>query len=105
MEKNCFISSCLSSKGTSNCDTKVYVTWEGSDQQNRYCESDNFRITNLMQHSIQSYFDSAINVSPAIQQNGKSVVNEKKSAAEAAAEGTPPDCEPLATGPLQSRKS
>ena len=65
-EKNCFIKTCTSSTVTKNCDTKVYVTWEGNDIENRYCESDNFRITNLMQHSIQSYFDAAINVSPVI---------------------------------------
>ena len=72
MEKNCFIRTChgQSSKKAPHCDTKVYVTWEGNDIENRYCVSDNFRITNLMQHSIQSYFDSAINVSPDIVEKG-----------------------------------
>jgi len=57
-----------------------------------------------MQHSIQSYFDSAINVSPAIVENAQDALNEQRTAAEAAAEGIAPACEALATGPLHSRK-
>lgn len=57
-EKNCFIRSCESSKGTPECDSKVYVTWIGNDED-RYCISDNMRITNFKEHSIQSYFESA----------------------------------------------
>ena len=57
-EKNCFIRSCSSSEKNPECDTKVYVTWIGNDPD-RYCYSDNMRITNFKEHSIQSYFDSA----------------------------------------------
>ena len=58
-DANCYIKTCKSSKETPTCDTKVYVSWVGNDNENRYCESDNFRITNLVQHSIRTYFDSA----------------------------------------------
>ena len=47
-EKNCYIQSCKSSKDTSNCDTKVFVTWVGNDRENRFLESDNNRITNFL---------------------------------------------------------
>jgi len=60
-EKNCFIRTCQSSKDTSNCDTKVYLTWIGSDSENRHCVSDNYRISHLTQFSIQSYYESAVN--------------------------------------------
>lgn len=99
-EKNCFVRTCRgsNSRQSPNCDTKVYITWEGNDKENRYCVSDDFRITNLMQHSIQSYFDSAINVSPLIVKNGKEVENERQAAVEAAALGVADPCTPLADG-------
>ena len=61
-ETNCYIQSCTSSRETSNCDTKVFVTWVGNDKNSRWCESDNYRITNFMRHSITTYFESAVNV-------------------------------------------
>ena len=59
VDKNCFIQTCKSTKETQNCDTKVYVTWIGNDAENRWCESDNFRVTNFVKHSIRTYFKSA----------------------------------------------
>ena len=59
-EKNCYVRSCVSSAETSNCDTKIFVTFIGQDGRDRFMLSDNFRITNFLKHSIQSYFDSAI---------------------------------------------
>ena len=61
-DKNCYIKTCKSSKETNNCDSKVYVTWEGNDREDRWCESDNYRITNLLSHSIKTYFSSATKV-------------------------------------------
>ena len=47
-ETNCFRNDCTSSGENRECDTKVYVTWIGNDIEDRYFESDNFRITNLV---------------------------------------------------------
>ena len=52
LETNCFISTCLNSTATGNCDTKVYVTQVGTDAIERPIYSDNYRITRLFEHSI-----------------------------------------------------
>jgi len=75
----------------------------GNDLEDRYCTSDNFRISNLMQHSIQSYFDSAINISPKIVEKGIEPTNERTDAVEAAKAGIPDPCKEVARGKLQSR--
>ena len=61
-DKNCYIKTCENSKDTNNCDTKIFLTWTGNDLEDRYCESDNFRITNLIEHSIKTYFESAVSL-------------------------------------------
>ena len=61
-ETNCYIKTCQSSSENNNCDTKVYVTWVGFDSTNRYFESDNYRITHFIEHSIISYWESAISI-------------------------------------------
>ena len=62
VDKNCYIQTCKSTQETQNCDTKVYLTWIGNDAENRWCESDNFRITNFVKHSIRTYFKSATEI-------------------------------------------
>ena len=61
-DRNCYIKTCESSKATNNCDSKIFLTWTGDDDEERYCESDNFRITNLIDHSIKTYFESAVSL-------------------------------------------
>ena len=55
--QNCFIPDCNSD--SSVCDTKVYITWEGTDATGRECTSDNYRITKFTEYSINSLLQSA----------------------------------------------
>lgn len=57
VDKNCFIKTC--EEDPISCDSKVFITWVGNDSSGRWCESDNFRITNLIDHGIRTYFQSA----------------------------------------------
>mmetsp|Transcript_29468 Transcript_29468/g.21922 ORF Transcript_29468/g.21922 Transcript_29468/m.21922 type:complete len:236 (+) Transcript_29468:6-713(+) len=57
-EQNCFQESC--SSGKTECDTKVYLTWLGTDKDGIPCVSDNYRISYFTQYSITSLVQSAI---------------------------------------------
>ena len=59
-ESNCFTSD--SNCTGSSCDTKVFVTWRGTDADGLYLYSDNYRITNLVDYSIQTYYENASNL-------------------------------------------
>jgi len=43
----------------SDCDTKLYITWEGTDVKGRHLMSDNYRLSKFTDYSIMSLIDSA----------------------------------------------
>ena len=57
VEQNCYVGDCSST--STQCDTKVYVTWTGDDNKNRNCISDNYRISHFTGYSINSLLQSA----------------------------------------------
>lgn len=60
-EHNCFKSDCFTASDNS-CDTQVFVTWVGVDNDRDNCTSDNYRISAFTNYSIVSYLDSARNL-------------------------------------------
>ena len=68
-ESNCYIRSCQSSTLNPECDTKMFVTWIGTDVKNRPLISDGFRITNMKNFSIRTYFEEAVGISKYTQKN------------------------------------
>ena len=60
-ESNCFLRGCVSSSN-GKCDTKTYVTWRGTDRQGRVLTSDNYRLSNFMDYSINTLIASASNI-------------------------------------------
>ena len=60
-EHNCYIQSCAAS-AQSSCDTKVFISFVGKDERDRFMLSDNFRISDFTKHSITTYFESAVSV-------------------------------------------
>ena len=61
-ENNCFQSDCFASdtvKVATGCDTQVFLTWVGRDNDRDDCTSDNYRISAWSNFSIVSYLQSA----------------------------------------------
>ena len=69
--QNCFLNSCVSSSDPV-CDTKVYITWVGKDRRGRVMISDNYRLSNFMDYSMNTLLSSA-------QQIGSSIYNKVNS--------------------------
>ena len=57
-EFNCFLSGCENVSDRS-CDSQVFVTWVGRDNNRDDCTSDNYRISSFYNFSIISYLDAA----------------------------------------------
>ena len=53
----------MSSTLNPECDTKMFVTWIGTDAKNRPLISDGFRVTNMKNFSIRTYFEEAVGIS------------------------------------------
>ena len=58
--KNCYKKdeSCGSEKDTLNCDPKLYVTWFGTDKDNRQMKSSNMAMSKFKHYSIGSLYDN-----------------------------------------------
>jgi hypothetical protein len=59
-EMNCFITGCT--RDLTECDTQVFVTFQGSDVDGRWTTSDNYRISAFDAYSIRSYLNAARNL-------------------------------------------
>lgn len=57
-EHNCFRSDCFQ-VSDNTCDTQVFLTWVGRDNDRDDCTSDNYRISAFTNFGIVSYLDSA----------------------------------------------
>eukprot|EP00347_Sterkiella_histriomuscorum_P013638 403363952 len=64
-DSNCFLYGCSSSVN-SQCDTKVYLTFIGEDREGRVFTSDNYRLSNFMDYSLNTLFSSAKSVGGGI---------------------------------------
>lgn len=60
-EHNCFVSDCFTASDN-RCDSQVFVTWVGRDNDRDNCTSDNYRISAFTNYSIVSYLDAARNL-------------------------------------------
>ena len=63
--KNCVIPECIDkfSGYPNECDTQVYVTWVGTDNNDRHLQSDNFRLSAFGDFKLQSYYEAALKLS------------------------------------------
>ena len=57
-ERNCFKSDCATSSQYA-CDSQVFLTWVGRDNDRDDCTSDNYRISGFTNFGIISYLDAA----------------------------------------------
>jgi len=48
------------------CDTKIYLTWVGTDRQSRVFTSDNYRVSNFMDYSLNTLISSAQNIGSGV---------------------------------------
>ena len=59
--KNCMnnkIDSCKNEQDSLNCDPKFYVTWFGTDKDNRQMKSSNMAMSKFKHYSIESLYDN-----------------------------------------------
>ena len=56
-ESNCFINECT--VDMNECDTQVFVTWAGRDNEREDCVSDNYRLSDFYNYGIVSYINGA----------------------------------------------
>ncbi|CDW79912.1 h aca ribonucleoprotein complex subunit 3 [Stylonychia lemnae] len=64
-DSNCFLYGCTSS-ANSDCDTKIYLTWIGTDREGRVFTSDNYRVSNFMDYSLNTLLSSAQGIGSGI---------------------------------------
>jgi len=55
--QNCYRNNCGVS--LTECDTKVYLTWRGTDKKGIVLISDNYRLSNFMDYSLNTLYASA----------------------------------------------
>ena len=60
-EANCLQQNCKD-MGSPKCDTQVYLTWVGRDNDRDDCTSDNYRLSSFFNFSMVSYLNAAKNL-------------------------------------------
>jgi hypothetical protein len=72
----CMAAGCYNNAtGTSCCDLKVYVAWQGSDAAGRHFTSSSKRFSRFRQYSISSLYDSALLLGESIAQSTVNTYN------------------------------